>query len=145
MTEENYVAPDVSLVGDEHVRRYLETNGEVGHDWNGVPALILTTTGRRSGEARDSALIYGRLGDAYVVIASMAGAPTHPAWYLNLTAEPAVTLQVGADRFAGRARTAEGDERDAAWAAMVEIWPNYDVYQTRTDRRIPVVLVERSA
>lgn len=143
MSEENYVAPDVSLVGEEHVRLYLETNGEVGHDWNGVPALVLTTTGRRSGQERHSALIYGRLGDAYVIIASQGGAPTHPLWYLNLTADPAVTLQVGADRFAARARTAEGAERDAAWAAMVDIWPNYDVYQSRTDRVIPVVLLER--
>jgi len=144
MSEENYVAPDVSLVGEEHVRRYLETDGQVGHDWNGVPALVLTTIGRRSGQERSSALIYGRLGDAYVIIASMGGAPTHPQWYLNLEAQPEVTLQVGADRFAARARTVVGDERDAAWAAMVDIWPNYDVYQARTDRVIPVVLVERA-
>lgn len=143
MTEDDYVAPDLMLVGDEHVRRYLETSGEVGHDWNGVPALVLTTTGRRTGTERNSALIYGRLDDAYIVIASMAGAPTHPQWYLNLSADPQVTLQVGADRFAARARTAEGVERDSAWDAMVAIWPNYDVYQSRTDRVIPVVLLER--
>ena len=143
MSEENYAAPDLALVGEEHVRRYLETNGEVGHDWNGVPALLLTTKGRKSGEDRTSALIYGRLGNDYVIIASMAGAPTNPAWYLNLVATPEVTLQAGADRFVARARTAEGEERDAGWAAMVKIWPNYDVYQSRTERVIPVVVLER--
>jgi len=143
MSEESYATPDLALVGEEHVRRYLETNGEVGHDWNGVPALLLTTKGRKTGEDRTSALIYGRLNDAYVVIASMGGAPTHPMWYLNLVATPEVTPQVGADRFAARARVAEGEERIAGWEEMVEIWPNYDVYQSRTDRVIPVVILER--
>jgi len=143
MSEESYATPDLALVGEEHVRRYLETNGEVGHDWNGVPALLLTTKGRKTGEDRTSALIYGRLNDAYVVIASMGGAPTHPMWYLNLVATPEVTSQVGADRFAARARVAEGEERIAGWEEMVEIWPNYDVYQSRTDRVIPVVILER--
>lgn len=143
MSEESYAAPDLALVGEEHVRRYLETNGEVGHDWNGVPALLLTTKGRKTGEDRTSALIYGRLNDAYVVIASMGGAPTHPMWFLNLVATPGVTSQVGADRFAARARVAEGEERIAGWGKMVEIWPNYDVYQSRTDRVIPVVILER--
>lgn len=143
MSEESYATPDLALVGEEHVRRYLETNGEVGHDWNGVPALLLTTKGRKTGEDRTSALIYGRLNDAYVVIASMGGAPTHPMWFLNLVATPEVTSQVGADRFAARARVAEGEERIAGWEEMVEIWPNYDVYQSRTDRVIPVVILER--
>jgi deazaflavin-dependent oxidoreductase (nitroreductase family) len=143
MSEESYATPDLALVGEEHVRRYLETNGEVGHDWNGVPALLLTTKGRKTGEDRTSALIYGRLNDAYVVIASMGGAPTHPMWFLNLVATPEVTSQVGADRFAARARVAEGGERIAGWEEMVEIWPNYDVYQSRTDRVIPVVILER--
>lgn len=143
MSEESYATPDLALVGEEHVRRYLETNGEVGHDWNGVPALLLTTKGRKTGEDRTSALIYGRLNDAYVVIASMGGAPTHPMWYLNLVATPEVTSQVGADRFAARARVAEGEERIAGWEEMVEIWPNYDVYQSRTERIIPVVVLER--
>ncbi len=143
MSEESYATPDLALVGEEHVRRYLETNGEVGHDWNGVPALLLTTKGRKTGEDRTSALIYGRLNDAYVVIASMGGAPTHPMWYLNLVATPEVTSQVGADRFAARARVAEGEERIAGWEEMVEIWANYDVYQSRTDRVIPVVILER--
>ena len=77
-------------LGEEHVRRYRETDGEVGYLWNGVPTLLLTTTGRRTGEARTSALIFGRDGDDYLVVASMGGAPRHPAWYLNLTADPEV-------------------------------------------------------
>ena len=145
MSEPNYTAPDITLVGDEHVRRYLETGGEVGHEWNGVMTLVLTTTGRRSGESRSSAMIYGTDGDAFVVIASQGGAPTHPNWYLNLQADPHVEVQVGADRFAAVARDAEDDERDRLWALMTSIWPNFDVYQSRTDRRIPVVVLERAA
>lgn len=133
---------DLSLVGDEHVRRYVETGGEVGHLWNGVPTLVLTTTGRTTGVPRSSAMIYGQDGDAYVVIASQGGAPTHPAWYLNLTAEPAVTVQVGPDRFPARARTADGDERVRLWSLMTSVWPSFDVYQSRTDRVIPVVVLE---
>ena len=145
MTEEGYTAPDISLVGDEHVRRYRETDGRVGHEWNGVLTLLLTTTGRRSGEPRTSAMIYGTDGDAFVVIASQGGMPTHPNWYLNLPADPAVELQVGADRFAAVARTAEGEERDRLWSLMTSVWPNFDVYQSRTERRIPVVVLERAS
>lgn len=145
MTETGYTAPDLTLVGAEHVRRYLETDGEVGHEWNGVPALVLTTTGRKSGEPRRSALIYGEDGGAYVVIASQGGAPVHPNWYLNITANPDVEVQVGAERFRARVRTAEGEERARLWSLMAGIWPNYDVYQSRTERVIPVVVLERTA
>lgn len=143
MTEPEYTAPDLTLIGDEHVRRYLETGGAVGHDWNGVQTLVLTTTGRRTGEVRQNAMIYGRAGDAYVVIASYGGASAHPAWYLNLVAYPEVRVQVGADDIAVRARTADGEERDRLWATMTAIWPNFDVYQSRTERQIPVVVLER--
>jgi deazaflavin-dependent oxidoreductase (nitroreductase family) len=143
-TEPGYTPPDITLVGDEHVRRYLETGGAVGHEWNGVHTLVLTTTGRKSGQPRRSAMIYGQDGDALVVIASQGGAPAHPSWYLNLVAEPHVGVQVGAERIGARARTAEGDERARLWNVMARIWPNYDVYQTRTERRIPVVILERT-
>jgi deazaflavin-dependent oxidoreductase (nitroreductase family) len=138
-----YVQPDLSLFGEEHIRRYLETGGEVGHEWNGVHTLVLATTGRTSGQRRRSAIIYGRDGDRYLVIASQGGLPTHPNWYLNLSADPEVEVQVGPDRFAARARTAEGEERERLWQMMVGIWPNFDVYQTHTDRRIPVVVLDR--
>lgn len=127
----------------EHIRSYVESDGERGHEWNGVPTLLLTTRGRRSGKLRRTALIYGRDGDRYVVVASQGGAPTHPAWYLNLTAEPAVEVQVGAERFTARARTATSEEKPRLWQTMVGVWPAYDDYQGKTDRDIPVVLLER--
>jgi deazaflavin-dependent oxidoreductase (nitroreductase family) len=133
------------LFGQEHVRRYLETDGEVGHEWrNGAPVLILTTTGRRSGDERSTPLIYGRDGDDYLVVASKGGAPAPPAWYLNLSEEPEVGVQVKADRFRARARTASAEERARLWSTMAEIWPDYDSYQRRTDREIPVVVLERA-
>ncbi len=134
---------DRSLFGQEHVDRYVETDGEVGYIWNGAPVLILTTTGRRSGELRSTPLIFGRAGESYVLVASQGGRPQHPGWYFNLSEQPEVELQVKGDRFRARARTAEGDERERLWAAMNEIWPHYDEYQTKTTRRIPVVVLDR--
>jgi deazaflavin-dependent oxidoreductase (nitroreductase family) len=132
----------VALSCDEHVRRYVETGGQVGHEWNGVDTLVLTTTGRTSGQPRQNAIIYVRHGDSYVVIASQGGLPSHPNWYLNLTANPDVEVQVGPTRFSARARTAEGEEREQLWRVMAGIWPNFEVYRTRTDRRIPVVVLD---
>jgi deazaflavin-dependent oxidoreductase (nitroreductase family) len=133
------------LYGAEHVRRYLETDGEVGYRWrNGAPILILTTTWRKSGEERVRPLIFGEDDGRYVVVASQGGAPSHPDWYLNLAADPNVHVQIKGDRFAARARTAEGEERERLWRTMAEIWPPYDEYQRRTDRTIPVVVLERA-
>ena len=127
----------------EHLERYLATGGEDGHEWrNGAPTLILTTRGRRSGQRHALPLIYGRDGDNYLVVASRGGAPSHPAWYLNLAADPEVDVQVRDERFHARARTARGDERARLWRIMAGIWPDYDVYQTRTTREIPVVVIE---
>jgi deazaflavin-dependent oxidoreductase (nitroreductase family) len=134
---------DYSLFGADHVRRYRESDGEEGYLWNGVPTLILTTTGRKSGQPRDNPLICAADGDDHIVIASQAGAPTHPHWYHNLRADPRVSVQVKADRFDAVARTAEGEERDRLWRLAATAWPNYDVYQTRTHRVIPVVVLER--
>src|SRR5213079_24607 len=94
VNEPGYTAPDISLLGEEHIRRYRETDGEVGYLWNGAPTLLLTTTGRRTGEPRTSALIFGRDGDDYLVVASLGGAPQHPSWYLNLNANPVAEIQV---------------------------------------------------
>jgi deazaflavin-dependent oxidoreductase (nitroreductase family) len=137
----DYTPPDLSLVGDEHVRRYRETGGEVGYLWNGVPTLLLTTTGRRSGEPRTQALIFGRDGDDLVVVASMGGAPRHPAWFLNLQDDARASVQVEADRFEVVARTASADEKPRLWRLMCDLWPNYDEYQRRTERAIPVVVL----
>ena len=133
---------DRSLYGQEHVRRYRETDGEVGYIWNGAPTLLLTTTGRRTGEPTTTPLIFGREGDDYVIVASQGGKPEHPGWYRNIVKTPEVELQVKSARIRGHARTAGGDERERLWRQMTEIWPHYDTYATRTDRVIPVVVVE---
>ena len=127
-----------------HVRRYVETDGRSGHRWNGRNTLLLTTRGRRSGKLRRTALIYGQDGDRYLVVASNGGARNHPFWYLNLSAQPEVQVQVGAERFAARARTAGADERPRLWRLMAEIWPDYERYQKRTGREILVVVLERA-
>ena len=133
------------LFGQEHVDRYRETDGEEGHDWQGTQTLLLTTTGRRSGEPRTTPLIYAPHGDrAYTVVASKGGSPEPPAWYLNLSEDPEVEVQVKADRFKARARDAEGEERERLWRRMNEEWPDYDEYQKKTDRQIPVVILERA-
>jgi deazaflavin-dependent oxidoreductase (nitroreductase family) len=126
----------------EHTRRYLDTGGRDGHEWRpGVPTLLLTTTGRRTGAKRRTALIYGRDNADYVVVASQGGASRHPAWYLNLEADPDVEIQVFDTVVPATARTATGPERERLWALMREIWPAYDHYQTKTDRQIPVVVL----
>lgn len=128
----------------QHMKRYLETDGEDGHMWRGVPTLLLTTTGRRSGESRMLPLIYGRANDdAYVIVASKGGHKNNPIWYENLVASPAVSVQVAADKFAARARTAQGEERGQLWQKMAEIFPPYNDYQKSTEREIPVVVLER--
>jgi deazaflavin-dependent oxidoreductase (nitroreductase family) len=131
------------LFGQEHVKRYRETDGEEGHDWQGTHTLILTTTGRKSGEERPTPLIYGRSGDDYLVVASKGGADEPPAWYLNLEAQPEVDVQVKGDRFKAHARTATADEKPELWKTMSSEWPAYDEYQQKTDREIPVVVLER--
>lgn len=134
-----------SLFGDEHIRRYRETDGEVGHDWRrGTKILLLTTKGRSTGEPRTAPLIYGDAGDDYVIVASKGGAPEHPGWYQNLDKEPQVELQVKGDVFPARARTATGDERARLWKVMTQEWPDYDEYQKKADREIPVVVLERA-
>ena len=136
-----YVQPDISLIGEAHIKVYRETDGEQGYLWNGAPILLLTTTGRKSGESRTSALIFGRDGDDLLLVASQGGAPTHPNWYHNLTANPDVELQVKGDVFRATARTASDDEKARLWSIMTDVWPNYDAYQERTDRAIPVVVL----
>ena len=126
----------------EHMQRYLESGGEDGHEWRpGVPTLLLTTTGRKSGIKRRTALIYGRDTADYVVVASKGGSDEQPAWYLNLQANPEVEIQVFDEVLPAVASTATGEERERLWALMRQIWPAYDEYQTRTDREIPVVVL----
>jgi deazaflavin-dependent oxidoreductase (nitroreductase family) len=131
------------LFGQEHVRAYRETNGEQGYHWRGTTILLLTTTGRASGEERTTPLIYRDDDDRWVVVASKGGAPDHPDWYKNLTANTEATIQVKSERIPVRARTAQDAERARLWEAMAEVWPAYRDYQRRTDREIPVVVLER--
>ncbi|WP_216893490.1 nitroreductase family deazaflavin-dependent oxidoreductase [Nocardia alni] len=141
MSNPQYRRPDLSLRGEEHVTRYLETDGADGYEWNGVPILLLTTTGRKTRRQRTSALIYGRDGDDYLVVASAGGSDHHPAWYLNLQANTEARIQVKAMRTAVTTRTATSAERDRLWSIATSYWPNYDVYQTRTSRTIPIVVL----
>ena len=123
-----------------HVNR--ETNGERGYIWNGVPIMLLTTTGRHSGQHRTIPIILTSHGKGWVVIASRGGSPTHPAWYLNILNEPNVRVQIKADHYAAVARTSLAPERERLWIRAIETWPSYDVYQSRTMRQIPVVFIE---
>jgi deazaflavin-dependent oxidoreductase (nitroreductase family) len=134
--------PTIGWVRD-HLHRYVATDGADGHQWRpGVPTLLLTTRGRRSGKLRRTPLIYGRDGDAYVVVASFGGSPAHPDWYFNLSDEPEVEIQVGDEVTTARAATAEGEDRERLWRQMTGIWPDYDKYQARTQRVIPIVTLE---
>jgi deazaflavin-dependent oxidoreductase (nitroreductase family) len=134
---------DDQLFGAAHVARYRETGGEHGHNWKGTTTLLLTTTGRRSGEQHTTPLIYQPYGDDYLIVASKGGAPEPPAWYLNLQEQPEVELQVADEVFRAHARTATADEKPAMWSTMAATWPAYDEYQSKTDREIPVVVLER--
>jgi deazaflavin-dependent oxidoreductase (nitroreductase family) len=133
-----------ALHGDPHVERYLETDGADGFHWNGTEILILFTKGRKSGTERRHALIFRTWGDdAYLVVASKGGADAPPTWFLNLEADPDAEVQIKGERFPVRARVAEPDEKPAMWDRMTEVWPDYDEYQKKTDRPIPVVVLER--
>ena len=131
--------------GDEHVRLYQETDGETGHEWReGSTILLLTTTGRRTGNESTTPLIYDLDGDGNpVIVASKGGAPEHPGWFENLAKTPDAGVQILRDKFRARARVAEGEERERLWRLMNEMWPHYDEYAAKTDREIPVVVLER--
>ena len=133
-----------TLFGEEHVRRYRETDGEEGYTWReGSKILLLTTRGRNSGNETTTPLIFGLDGDNPVIVASKGGAPDHPGWYKNLSKTPEVGVQIKGETFRARARDAEGDERDRLWRMMNGEWRHYDEYQEKTDRAIPVVVLER--
>lgn len=134
----------------DHLQRYEQSGGADGHFWdasaNGgssqTPTLLLTTIGRKSGREITLPLIYGEAGAACVIVASKGGAPEHPAWYLNLMDQPEVGVQVADRKFRARARTASGAERQTLWDRLVQIYPPYTDYQKRTDREIPVVVLD---
>lgn len=127
----------------KHVQRYIASDGAQGHQYNGSPALLLTTRGRKSGLLRRTALYYGQDGDDYLVVGSQGGSDKHPLWYLNLDADPNVQVQVEADRFDATARTATPEEKARLWPIMVKVYKTYDSYQKKTSRDIPVVILTR--
>ena len=127
----------------DHLRRYLATDGEDGYlNAAGIPNLILTTIGRRSGKPYATPLYYGEHEGRYLLVASYAGADAHPKWYLNLLAHPEVEVQIRGERFAARARTATPEEKPALWARMTAMYPRFAVFQESTEREIPVVILE---
>ena len=141
--DESKVVDSPSDWVNSHIQTYVSTDGAEGHEFRGgAPILLLTYLGRKSGVWRRTALIYGRAGDAYVVVASKGGAPTHPRWYLNLAAHPDVHVQVKEAKFAARARVAQGEERAKLWSVMTAIWPDYDAYPAHTSREIPVIVLD---
>lgn len=129
-----------------HIRDYVATAGRKGHRLPGWKAstLLLVTRGRRSGVLRRTALAYAEHDGRYVVVASNGGAPRHPAWYLNLVADPVVEVQVRGDRFAARARDARPDEREALWTLMTSVGPDLDRYRLQSGREIPIMILERA-
>jgi len=133
----------MALYGKQHVERYRATDGKEGHHWNDTQTLLLTTKGRSSGEPRVAPLIYDLHRGDYVVVASKGGAPEHPAWFLNIESDPEVEVQVWGDKFNAHARTATPEEREKIWSKMVAEWPDYENYQKKTDREIPLVILER--
>jgi deazaflavin-dependent oxidoreductase (nitroreductase family) len=126
----------------QHIQAYVESGGQNGHLWHGVTSLLLTTRGRKTGKLRRTGLIYGQDGKNYLLVASNGGSPKHPLWYLNLTANPEVTLQVQDRIVQGCARTATPEEKQRLWPVMAKIFPQYDAYQAKAGREIPLVIVE---
>ena len=150
MTEAK-LAPNLPAWMLEHTNRYLSSGGTDGHLYKvtppgysemDVPSLLLTTTGRKSGEKFIFPLFYGMTGHSYIIVASKGGAPAHPGWYKNLVANPEVEVQVGTKKFKAHARTTTGDERARLWVEAVKFWPPYADYEKKTDREIPVVVLD---
>jgi deazaflavin-dependent oxidoreductase (nitroreductase family) len=128
----------------DHLQRYLASDGEDGYlSAAGIPNLILTTIGRRSGKPYSTPLYFGEHDGKYLLVASYAGSDAHPKWYLNLQEHPEVELQIRGERFAARARTASSEEKPALWAIMTAIYPRFATFQESTEREIPVVILER--
>jgi deazaflavin-dependent oxidoreductase (nitroreductase family) len=145
------LAPKMQAWQIEHTTLYLRSGGREGHVMKRTPpggypemdtySLLLTTTGRKSGEKYVFPLYYGETGNSYILVASKGGAPDHPGWYKNLVANPEVEVQVGTKKLRAKARTATGDERARLWKEALKFWPPYADYEKKTDREIPVVVL----
>jgi F420H(2)-dependent quinone reductase len=124
-----------------HSGVYRATGGKLFGRMGKSPILLLNTTGRKSGKRRTSPLLYVMDGDDFVIIASKGGAPTHPAWYLNLKADPDASVEVGDREVRVRAEEADPEEKLRLWQKMVEMYPTYDDYQRKTKREIPLLIL----
>ncbi len=138
MTDVNVNEFNRNLIGE-----FRANDGKVTGVFAGAPVLLLTTTGARSGRKHTTPLVYQNDGDRIVVFGSKGGAPTHPAWYHNLVANPIVTVELPGETFEAKAATVEGPERERIWSAQKEIMPGFAEYEAKTDRQIPVVVLER--
>lgn len=138
----DYVPSPKPWVADQ-VALYESTGGREGGTLQGKPVVVLTTIGRRSGKVRKAALMRVEHDGTYAVVASLGGAPQHPLWYHNLLANPEATVQDGPNVYDVRAREVHGDEKATWWGRAVEAWPDYDNYQEKTSREIPVFVLER--
>jgi deazaflavin-dependent oxidoreductase (nitroreductase family) len=125
------------------IEEFRANGGRLGGNFEGAPMLLLHSTGARSGQERVNPMMYQEVGDDLAVFASKAGAPTNPDWFHNLVANPDATVELGTDTVAVRARVAEGDERDRIWEVQKERYPGFADYESKTDRVIPVVILER--
>ncbi len=138
MTEQNFTDSPTGWVS-EHVHEYVDTGGEKGHEWRpGVPTLLLTTVGRKSGIKRRTALIYVEHDGDYLIVASNGGAET-PQWCRNLEVDPAVEIQLMDRVFPATAQVLDAGARAAAWPLVTKVWPAYDSYQAKATREIPVI------
>ena len=145
------LAPKMPQWMVDHANKYMSSGGKEGHIYKvkppnygelEVPSLLLTTTGRKSGAKIIFPLFYGKTGNSYIIVASAGGKPDHPGWYKNLLAHPEVEVQVGTQKLRARARTTSGAERAKLWDEAVKFWPPYADYQKKTDRQIPVVVLD---
>lgn len=134
--------PSPSQYAADQVRQYEDSGGREGNTMRGVPVIILWTRGRSTGAVRKTPLMRVREGDRYAVVASMGGAPQHPVWYGNLLADPNVSVQDGPEVRDYVAREVAGEEKAQWWGRATTVWPDYDAYQAKTEREIPVVVLE---
>jgi deazaflavin-dependent oxidoreductase (nitroreductase family) len=125
------------------IEEFRSNEGRVGGQFEGAPLLLLTTTGRKSGQPRTNPMMYLAEGDRVFVFASKAGAPSNPDWYANLLANPEVTVELGTESFPARASAVTGEERDRIYAHQAALYPGFAEYQEKTDRVIPVVELRR--
>jgi deazaflavin-dependent oxidoreductase (nitroreductase family) len=139
MNQDKVFTQAAKVMGAAHIALYRRTGGRIGGRFRGAPCLLLTVTGRKSGQPRTAPLMYGRDGDDYVIVASKGGMPKPPVWWLNLKNNPTAEIEVGSERHRVTAEEIEGEERERLWKLMTGIYPSYDSYQKKTSRVIPVV------